>query len=71
MSKKPIQAQGVRPCPFCGTGHIWLKQGVTKILECNGCHAFMIDHEDGVQRDVYAAWNRRSEPKTIEQQENQ
>jgi len=52
----------LKPCPFCGGGDIKAKQGKTLILNCQGCGAFMIDYENGVQRDVRAAWNRRAGP---------
>jgi hypothetical protein len=48
------------PCPFCGSSDIKAKQGKTLILNCQGCGAFMIDYENGVQRDVRAAWNTRA-----------
>jgi Lar family restriction alleviation protein len=50
------------PCPFCGSRQIVVKTRKTTIVECGECGVFMIDYQDGVQRDVIAAWNTRAFP---------
>jgi len=55
----------LKPCPFCGSSDIKAKQGKTLMLHCQGCGAVMFDYEDGAQRDVRAAWNRRASPALI------
>lgn len=51
---------GLEPCPFCGGVDILVKKRRTTFIECADCGALMLDYQDGVQRDVIAAWNRRS-----------
>jgi len=61
--KKVKDHPPLKPCPFCGSVDIHVKQGATLIVDCQECGAVMFNYQNGVQRDVYKAWNSRVEVK--------
>lgn len=50
------------PCAHCGGADISVRIRKTTIVECIGCGSMMFDWQNGIQRDVVAAWNRRPAP---------
>lgn len=67
-------AEQLKPCPFCGEcyelypSHHWPGSGPPFAIDCVGCG---IDFTPREGMDVIAAWNRRSDPKPEQTEEEQ
>ncbi len=55
------KVEDLKPCPFCGSASITLKDsdnGVDEVVECMGCAAH-ISRPEGYRKELIEAWNKR------------